>query len=37
MIKEGGDAYSPYSNPLISFGGGGKSREYDLMIFCVSV
>jgi hypothetical protein len=37
MIKEGGDAYSPHPNPLISFGWEGKSRECDLMIFCVVV
>ncbi|KAK2429484.1 hypothetical protein QL285_027917 [Trifolium repens] len=32
MIKEEGDDYSPHPNPLISFGGEGKSRECDLMI-----
>jgi hypothetical protein len=37
MIKEGGDAYSPYPNPLISFGGELESRECDLMNFCVVV
>jgi hypothetical protein len=36
MIKEGRDAYSPYPNPLISFGGERESRECDLMIFCVN-